>query len=294
MNKKEIIAKLKRMIENVYPHFDVVVLWADADLSFLNYKKLTNMNSTEKAKPRIEYKPMSFGSAFKYKMRLFQPSQKNIQYLCEAISTEPVNIFINYVEVTFDFVSLQPAEIAKIINTHLVHYRKGPSYHNKIKGTLYWGNRKNNKEYFFPVTYHERISKIAHQPCCHLEYKMLSKLMCEKQGLSVASDLLDYDFVSFFERNTKFFTIPTKCEIGKAHAKSEGATYKSNRGYEKFFEKKSHEKISKLDKPRVSLQDTVQEMLHKLPTLKPILQKEKHKENAKFTAELQDALLYKL
>ena len=108
MNKKEIIAKLKRMIENVYPHFDVVVLWADADLSFLNLKKLTNMNA-KKLPPHIEHEKMSFNSGFKYKLTLFQPSPENIQYLCDAISTESVNFLINYAEVAYDFTCAMPA-----------------------------------------------------------------------------------------------------------------------------------------------------------------------------------------
>ena len=83
MNKKQIITRAKQLIDDVYPHFDVVVLWADADLSFLNYKKLTNMNA-KKLPPHIEHEKMSFNSGLKYKLTLFQPSPENIQYLCDA------------------------------------------------------------------------------------------------------------------------------------------------------------------------------------------------------------------
>jgi hypothetical protein len=48
MNKKATIANVKRLTTDVCPHFDKVILRADADISFLDEKRLTN----EKAENR--------------------------------------------------------------------------------------------------------------------------------------------------------------------------------------------------------------------------------------------------
>ena len=64
MNKKATIANVKKLITDVCPHFDRVVLRADADISFLDKKRLTNEKAVNR-QPDIECKKMPFSSSMK-------------------------------------------------------------------------------------------------------------------------------------------------------------------------------------------------------------------------------------
>ena len=296
MNKKEIIANTKRLAGNVYPHFDRITLYADSSLGFLDMDRLTNKNAKGK-KPKIIDCVMAYHPAYKFKLRIFQPSLENLQYLCDAISTVPVNFSINYAEVTFDFISSEPLELTTHINNHLVKTRRGESYHNQdrmkplAERTCYWGNR--NQHNFCPVTYSDRDSKIAHQPCAHLEFRIHGKANCARHTISVPTDLLNFNFERFFRQNAIFYVHPSKAVIGQAIAADRNIFNKSKRCYEKIFENRVKKKIHLLDPtPKISYQYSVQELLSKIPGLKKILHTKKYKIiNDKFTMNMQDALL---
>jgi hypothetical protein len=216
--------------------------------------------------------------------------------LCKAISTKPINFYINYAEVTYDFITHKPEELMAIINASLVHFQRNKSgyyyYHYSDKNlpenkrTHYTGSR--NKHNFYTVTYSDNPSKIAHLPCAHVEFRIHTKPICEKHQLCVPSDLLSFDFEKYFKQHAVFYIPPNKAEIGRALAEADNIMDKSDRYYEIIYNKQVMEKTNNLE---ITYNDSVQELLSKIPTLKKILATEQNKGiNAIFTANMQMAL----
>ena len=285
MNKTEVAKTVRTLIEQVYPHFDKLKLKTSSDISFLDLNKLTNYETVKRLKPNIlkieiPYQPK------KYELTLFQPTAKIIEYLCSALSTEPVTMYVCYAEVTYDFITRWPQKLATIINSHLVYKTFKKAYQCFDDETCYWGKRYDYK--FIPVNYYDRKSKQLHKPCSHLEFRIYEKNNCEKHGLSVPSDLQSFDYVEFFEKNTKFFVMPKKYEIGHAAAVKDCVKITTNRGFEKYYDKKYKRLLG-----RVPYQ-TTQKYLQELPALKTIYLDQRKAENKAFTKKMQHAFLYKL
>lgn len=309
MNQKESCAIVKELVTACHPFMDRFTLWADADISFLNLQKLTNYESRDKIKPTITYQRMEFNSSYKYKAEFFQLNIPQLQYLQKTLSKASVNYFINYIEVSYEFItqSIKDAEnVGNIINSSLIRIRRTKAkdknkdkaekpkahYHYEPNGnngytTRYWG--ESGIDNIIPVTYYDRPSKSTNEPCFKLEFRVYEKGHCEKLNLSVPSDLPQYNYECFFTQNAKFSVQIRKSDLGRAFAIDDKESITSNRGYEKYRDTKFEEKFKGIKNP------PMQQMLATVKALPAILKEEKYVcLNEKYTNNMQKVLMKKL
>ena len=299
MNKRDKIATVNQLVKRVRPHMDKIRLWFDGDVSSINKDKLTNFNTLPKRPPKIREATYEYNAAYRWEITLYQPDESVFNYLLRYLRHAPINVIFGYAEVTFDFIvetAECAAELANIIDYTLVHLRRHEKdkkgnfqgeyfyFHPDDNYARYWGSRNDNHN-FYPVSYHDRPSKLTGEPCHHLEYRIESKSKCRQHRLLVPSDLLSFNFSRFFKDNTKFYTSPTKYELGLAFAQSENKTFKSRRGYEIYCD-------SELDALNLTTDAPVQQLLTKVPKLKAIFHtKANQKINQNFTQQMQASLL---
>ncbi len=285
MNKKETIAKIIQLVDDVYAHFDKIIFQADSDISFLDLERLTN-NKAKGAKAKINVKKIKKYSSNIYVLTIFQPSREILNDLITQLKDTQVNLYINFIEITYDFLTDHPEEIAAIINRHLVYLRRGGEYFNNTKGTHYWGNKKLNHP--INIVSYIRKSKVAHTSCYHLEFILCTKEQCVKNALAHPSQLINFDFKDFFSAHSRFYAYPNKKTVGKALAEFHEVEIESDRGLEKYYDRKI-KIFTKNNSP------TIQELLSLVPIIKSYLHTKKAKiVNDDFTSNMQKCLLKKL
>lgn len=166
MNQKESCAIVKELVTACHPLMDRFTLWADADISFLNLQKLTNIDSRDKIKPTITYQRMEFNSSYKYKAEFFQLTIPQLQYLQKTLSKASVNYFINYIEVSYEFItqSIKDAGVVgNIINHSLIRIRRTKTKDkdkDKILCTRQFLKFKFSERFFWHLSIHNESSLV--------------------------------------------------------------------------------------------------------------------------------------
>lgn len=289
MNKKETIKTIQENVIAVYPHFDKIIFIADSDVSYLDIDKLSNPNLNNKRLPaKISKVDTPFMQSY-YKIELYQPTRDNIEYLLSATANESVFLYANKVEVTYDIISAKPTVVSNLIARHFVVTKNHKLYYKNVSATHYWGYREKNVSKMFPILYSDRLSKITGQSCVHFEFRLEGKPICNAYKLSTPSDFLQFDFVCFFIKNTKFYLALSKTELGGLIDMERDQTCNTPRGKQKLFDKVADEEFG------LNIDDPIQIMLKKLPSLKNYYSSRPMKaNNKKFTADFQTALLSNL
>ena len=283
MNKKETIKTVQHLVKAVYPHYDRITFIADADVNYLDLKKLSNPNP--KLKPAEIWVEKTL-SGKKYRILLFQPKRANLEYLAKATQNEPVFVHANRVEITYDFISkYDHVALSDLIARHTVVTQTHEQHYNCYNGTHYWGYRENNKMY--PVLYCDRKSKIVGKRCAHYEFRLRGKSKCEEHQLVSPASFLNFDFYDFFIKNSKFYTVPNKAVIGEFIGQAVGQHCKSRRGNEKLFDRIAESDFD------LCHDSHLQKMMNEIPGFKKYFNSSRkiQQNNVKFTQEFQQALL---
>lgn len=280
-------------------YIDMITFWTETNRDIFDKQDLKILNSYG-CKVRYIKKAMhiKFKANFRQSITLHQPNRQALEYIIPKLAG--CNIKINRVELAIDWIAKNPNNIQtlhKRIIKNLV-YCAGSEYiyENHSKKTCYFASRSNKKDSpnqadssaqknskrkshsLIPVLYSDRESKIAHQPCTHLELRFVRSSICKNNGFRSLRDLLDVDIAETIKSKIRFCYKPSAAEAAlllsnktKAEAKKMSLTSCQNKVRRVF--KKDYRTV------------VAQEVFHKIPKVRKRY-KAKHKAMTKHMFEV--------
>lgn len=216
-----------------YPVFgyDRIGLYLDhADRPLPIEQLATTCGSIEIAPANIPYQ-----ARWKQQIHLFQPTPRALRILDEALKGG-VAAGISYAEIALDILHPDKRHLKVIRNSFLasVKFHYGRDEVIRDESTYYYcrrstGTTRTPKNL---VLYADNPSKLHNGrhdhdglPCCHFEMRISGSDSLEKEGIVSIQDLIRFKHRAFWERNLRFFSVPTQpTKLGRMLAMANGTS----------------------------------------------------------------------
>jgi hypothetical protein len=283
MRTRELTPYINSIIKERCTYLDRLRIWFDTDRPLFTSNELQLLQTTDRV-PQIDFKPMRFSSQWKQNLDLFQPTPDVLIRLKEQLRPTLVAYRITYAEMAIDFIT-KTQEDADGIRHLLVsamshHAGKRYLYQADSGHAVYFADMKHK---IVPVIYSDQPSKFTQEPRAHLEFRLRNSRACKRHQLFTLDDLIDFNFLAFFEKSLTLYKKPSKAEIGKFLAMTNGSTAATRRSHELRCDQFLREHQLSYDTV------TVQQLLQRIPGFKACLSSQK--ECKKYGEELKKALL---
>lgn len=140
------------------------------------------------------------GYGYWRRLLLHHPITEELVWLIEKM--DPHHL-VNRCDVALDLIT-DTADTAmlvqKYVSGRLIQQHRGKRLVYWVEGTDYWNHPRSWSARNFCV-YSNRPSKVTHQPCCHIELRIMRAYACRRDVEAWLPDLVDLDHRDIFKKH---------------------------------------------------------------------------------------------
>jgi len=190
--------RIQRLIKDRVSYIDTVQMWFPRALTDTEIKNINALCGPKRMFPIV--KDMPVRPKWKCRHLLQQPKPEVFDYLTQLFGED---IWINRVDVALDLITRRPTEarlLKEFCERHIYHAWHGKYQIVRYKHSTYTAERGAPRVYDI---YADKPSKVANQPCCHIELRFSGADSVRRAGFVTVHDLKNLNYHEFWKKHLR-------------------------------------------------------------------------------------------